>query len=92
MLYNMRQVEVNGLDGGVLVCDDTKCGPHTFTRIHHMLKILKPLIGFNDLIGNHNCVVKHGRVEGPVVYGVLGRILKRVYSMGPIEWYSSFSD
>ena len=88
----MRQVIVNGLDGGVLVCDDTKSGPDTSTNIHHMLKILKPLVGFNDFIGNHNCVVEHGRVEEPVVYGILGRILKHVYSMGPIEWCSSFSD
>ena len=88
----MRQVTVNGLDGGVFGCDDTKCGPHTSTHIHHMLKIPKPLIGFNDFIGNHNCVVEHGRVEDLVEYGILGRILIRVYSMGPIEWYSSFSD
>ena len=91
MLYNVRQVKIYGHDAGVFGCDNTKCGSQTATNIHHLLKMPETLVGFNEFISNHNHVVEHRPVEDLIEYGVLGRILICVDSMGPVEWYSSFN-
>lgn len=92
MFYNMRQVKINSLNMGVFGCDYAKGGSQTATNIDHPRKVLKTLVGLNDLINNYRCVVEHCCVENLIESGVLARVLKCMRSMDPVKWYSSFNN
>lgn len=92
MFYDMGQIKINSLDVRIFGCDQFEVNAKTTTNVHQLSDALKAMVEIEDPLHVYSGGVMHGFVENLIEPGIHTWVLKRVHSINPVEWYSSFQD
>ena len=92
MLYDMGLVKIDPLKSRVFGSDYAKGDAKTTANINHLVKVIKAVVGLQDILHHNSGLIHHCRIEYFVEPWVLAWVFKRVRSMDPVKWNSSFNN
>lgn len=92
VLYNMRQVEIDTLNLGILGDYCFYSVSHATTNVNHRFQVLKTTVYLKHIFLDYSSLVVHSCVENLVEPRVQASVLKGVYSMDPVKCNSSFKN
>lgn len=92
MVNNMRLVEIDALNIGVLGSDGLKSNAEIATNIDQLLDVVEALVRFKNVAHNQGGIVIHCCVKMFIEPRVQSCVLKYMHSMGSIKWNSSFKN
>ncbi|KAF3789230.1 hypothetical protein EJ110_NYTH18892 [Nymphaea thermarum] len=90
VVYDMRQVEVDALDVGVLGHDEAEDGSNAAANVDEGVQPLEAGVGFKDLLHSKGGVVGHGQVKDPVEAGVGALVVEGGHAVGTVEGDAAF--